>query len=108
MLPTVIEPLRSEWKEVQTAALAFEQQGKHKEAVAAIRAFHRHRCDVRVLDPACGSGNFLYVTLEHLKRLEGEGSTCCTTLANRRACWSSKASPSTPTRSSASRSTRAP
>jgi type II restriction/modification system DNA methylase subunit YeeA len=25
-----------------------------------------------VLDPACGSGNFLYVTLEHLKRLEGE------------------------------------
>jgi hypothetical protein len=27
---------------------------------------------VKILDPACGSGNFLYVTLEHLKRLEGE------------------------------------
>jgi hypothetical protein len=27
---------------------------------------------LRVLDPACGSANFLYVTLEHLKRLEGE------------------------------------
>ena len=27
---------------------------------------------MRVLDPACGSGNFLYVALEHLKRLEGE------------------------------------
>jgi hypothetical protein len=25
-----------------------------------------------VLDPACGSGNFLYVALEHMKRLEGE------------------------------------
>jgi hypothetical protein len=25
-----------------------------------------------VLDPACGSGNFLYVALEHLKRLEAE------------------------------------
>ncbi|WP_343036101.1 class I SAM-dependent DNA methyltransferase, partial [Aromatoleum toluvorans] len=72
VLPTVIEPLRSEWKEVQTAALAFEQQGKHKDAVAEIRAFHRHLCEVRVLDPACGSGNFLYVTLEHMKRLEGE------------------------------------
>ena len=24
------------------------------------------------MDPACGSANFLYVTLEHLKRLEGE------------------------------------
>ncbi len=25
-----------------------------------------------MLDPACGSGNFLYVALEHMKRLEGE------------------------------------
>lgn len=72
VLPTVIEPLRTEWKEVQVAALTYEGQGKHKEAVAEIRAFHRHLCDVRVLDPACGSGNFLYVTLEHMKRLEGE------------------------------------
>lgn len=37
-----------------------------------IRAFHRRLCELRVLDPACGSGNFLYVTLEHMKRLEGE------------------------------------
>ncbi|WP_277080432.1 class I SAM-dependent DNA methyltransferase, partial [Thauera propionica] len=72
VLPTVIEPLRAEWREVQAAALTYEQQGKHKDAVAEIRAFHRHLCEVRVLDPACGSGNFLYVTLEHLKRLEGE------------------------------------
>lgn len=27
---------------------------------------------MKILDPACGSGNFLYVALEHLKRLEGE------------------------------------
>nr|WP_297459158.1 type IIL restriction-modification enzyme MmeI [uncultured Halomonas sp.] len=72
VLPTIIEPLRSEFKEVQTAALAFEQQGKHKQAIEEVRAYHRHLCDVRVLDPACGSGNFLYVTLEHMKRLEGE------------------------------------
>ncbi len=72
VLPTVIEPLRAEWREVQAAALTYEQQGKHKDAVAEIRSFHRHLCTVRVLDPACGSGNFLYVTLEHLKRLEGE------------------------------------
>lgn len=72
VLPTVIEPLRAEWKEVQVAALTYEGLGKHKEAVAEIRAFHRHLCEVRVLDPACGSGNFLYVTLEHMKRLEGE------------------------------------
>ncbi|WP_284186809.1 class I SAM-dependent DNA methyltransferase [Zoogloea oryzae] len=72
VLPTVVEPLRAEWREVQVAALAYEQQGKHKEAVEEVRAFHRNLCELRVLDPACGSGNFLYVTLEHLKRLEGE------------------------------------
>ena len=55
----ILLPLRAEWKEVQVAALTYEGQGKHKEAVAEIRAFHRHLCDVRVLDPACGSGNFI-------------------------------------------------
>ena len=47
-------------------------EGKLKEAQQQVRDFLRHLCEVRVLDPACGSGNFLYVTLEHLKRLEGE------------------------------------
>ncbi|MDY0071357.1 MAG: class I SAM-dependent DNA methyltransferase [Thauera sp.] len=72
VLPTVIEPLRKEWQEVQTAALAYENQHKRKQAVAEVRSFHQHLCQLRILDPACGSGNFLYVTLEHMKRLEGE------------------------------------
>ncbi|MFZ2288345.1 MAG: DNA methyltransferase [Halopseudomonas yangmingensis] len=72
VLPTIIEPLRTEWAEVQAAALTYRQQRKTKEAVAEIRKFHHQLCQTRVLDPACGSGNFLYVTLEHMKRLEGE------------------------------------
>lgn len=72
VLPTIIEPLRAEWGEVQAAALTYKQQRKTKEAVAEIRKFHHQLCQTRVLDPACGSGNFLYVTLEHMKRLEGE------------------------------------
>jgi hypothetical protein len=72
ILPTVMEPLRAEWREVQTAALAYEHQGKRKEAQKEVQDFHRHLSTVRVLDPACGSGNFLYVTMEHMKRLEGE------------------------------------
>ena len=47
-------------------------RAKQREAVATVKAFHHRLCTVRVLDPACGSGNFLYVTLEHMKRLEGE------------------------------------
>jgi hypothetical protein len=72
VLPTVVEPLRADWANVQAAAVVLATDGKLNEARAEIRKFHHQLCSVRVLDPACGSGNFLYVTLEHLKRLEGE------------------------------------
>lgn len=72
VLPTVIEPLREDWRDAQAAALLLASEGKLEEARAAVHSFHRRLCEVRVLDPACGSGNFLYVTLEHMKRLEGE------------------------------------
>ncbi|THD10145.1 class I SAM-dependent DNA methyltransferase [Metallibacterium scheffleri] len=72
VLPTVIEPLREDWKTTQAAALTLIAEGNIDGALAEIKRFHHALCEVRVLDPACGSGNFLYVTLEHLKRLEGE------------------------------------
>ena len=72
VMPTVVEPLRAEWDASKAAAVTLDRQGKTKEAAAEVQHFHRRLCEVRVLDPACGSGNFLYVTLEHLKRLEGE------------------------------------
>jgi len=43
-----------------------------EKARSEINSFHERLCNLKVLDPACGSGNFLYVALEHLKRLEGE------------------------------------
>jgi hypothetical protein len=82
VLPTVVEPLRTDWADAQAAALLLANEAnalegrkrddKLAEARAEIRRFHHQLCTVRVLDPACGSGNFLYVTLEHLKRLEAE------------------------------------
>jgi hypothetical protein len=72
VLPTIVEPLREDWKNAQAAALVLAGEGKLKEAQQQVREFLKHLCEVRVLDPACGSGNFLYVALEHLKRLEGE------------------------------------
>ena len=70
--PAIMEPLRDEWTDTQAAAAMLDRSGKRKDAVAEIKAFHARLCKIHVLDPACGSGNFLYVTLEHLKRLEGE------------------------------------
>ena len=71
-MPTIIEPLRDEWEDAQAAAINLDSQGKRDEALAELTRFRDRLVHVRVLDPACGSGNFLYVTLEHLKRLEGE------------------------------------
>jgi len=72
VLPTVIEPLRADWHDTQAAALLLANEGKLKDAADLVRTWHHKLCTTRVLDPACGSGNFLYVTLEHMKRLEGE------------------------------------
>jgi len=72
VMPTIINPLREQWSTVQVAAETWLQQGKADKAVNELQLFHHHLCEIRILDPACGSGNFLYVALEHLKRLEGE------------------------------------
>lgn len=75
VIPTIMEPLREEWAGVQAAAalhLADDKKGAKDKALKEIRAFHNRLCTLRVLDPACGTGNFLYVALEHMKRLEGE------------------------------------
>lgn len=69
---TVIDPLRADWEAVQGAA---EQAKAEKDLPAAVKAvadFHSALTKTRVLDPACGTGNFLYVTLELMKTLEAE------------------------------------
>jgi hypothetical protein len=72
VMPTIIDPLRDEWDAVRTAAITLATRGDSDEAIETVRSFHGKLCETRILDPACGSGNFLYVALEHMKRLEGE------------------------------------
>jgi hypothetical protein len=72
VLPAVIQPLREDWANTQAAALLLANEAKPDAALALLHDYHHRLCQVRVLDPACGSGNFLYVTMEHMKRLEGE------------------------------------
>jgi hypothetical protein len=72
VVATVIEPLREDWRNVQATAETKRASGDLKGAAAEVQAFHEKLCETRVLDPACGTGNFLYVSLELMKRLEGE------------------------------------
>ncbi|WP_297579349.1 DNA methyltransferase [Devosia sp.] len=72
VVPTIIEPLRADWDKVQATIEEALKNGDPAAALARAKAFHHELCTIRVLDPACGTGNFLYVSLELLKKLEGE------------------------------------
>jgi hypothetical protein len=57
---------------VQVEAQGLFQTGDVDGAQSCVRSYHSRLCALKILDPACGTGNFLYVALELLKRLEGE------------------------------------
>jgi hypothetical protein len=81
--PVVMEPLRQQWDEVELELRRLLDAGGGKEptakqrekAVQEIQEFLAKLRQVKVLDPACGTGNFLYVTLDLLKGLEQEALT---------------------------------
>jgi hypothetical protein len=68
--------LRGEWEAIEGDLATLLEHGNTPEAVTAakakLHAFHQRLATLRFLDPACGSGNFLYVAFDTLKRLEGE------------------------------------
>ncbi|WP_174366121.1 class I SAM-dependent DNA methyltransferase [Deinococcus sp. JMULE3] len=74
-VPVVLEPLRAEWDAVKDnvrTLLGGKAKDRLQKATGALQAFHQRLAGVTVLDPACGSGNFLVVTLRHLLDLESE------------------------------------
>ncbi|MCH8816966.1 MAG: class I SAM-dependent DNA methyltransferase [Chloroflexi bacterium] len=76
--PTLMWPLRSEWEEIEAevdSLLGGKGAGEADNparisAHALISGFLERLASTSVLDPACGSGNFLYVSLALLKELE--------------------------------------
>jgi hypothetical protein len=78
--PVVIRPLRREYAAMQGRVTQLLLSGRkvtkatkpEENPRLVFRAFLDRLRRVRVLDPACGSGNFLFVTLGALKDLEWE------------------------------------
>ena len=68
--PVVMKPLRREWDEAKRDIDGLVADGKIEEGRAALDAFRERLAGVTVLDPACGSGNFLYIALRSLLDLE--------------------------------------
>ena len=94
--PVVMMPLRREWQETRAAIDKLLDSGQESNAAIArtqrtgfepltapatvlrttarerLDAFRQRLVSVKVLDPACGSGNFLYIALRSLLDLERE------------------------------------
>lgn len=81
--PVIFAPLRREWEEVKErvqkeierfdkAKTKKTRDKAQKAAVDHVGRFLERLRAVKVLDPACGSGNFLYLALRGLKDLEGQ------------------------------------
>jgi len=81
--PVLMAPLRREWKTIKDEVKKIKQEeekeakGKKKTALQkkikdTLLAFADKIAAIKVLDPACGSGNFLYVALRLLLDLQNE------------------------------------
>jgi type II restriction/modification system DNA methylase subunit YeeA len=87
--PVIVQPLEAEWVEARGRIAAIidaaprrtadrlltpAERGRRERMIAESRAVHsgfvERLAAFRVLDPACGSGNFLYVALKALKDIE--------------------------------------
>lgn len=78
--PVIIEPLSAEWEIAKAEIAGLMNKAAASRGAPATRAYNsaqavlqrhlRRLADFRVLDPACGSGNFLYLALRALKDLE--------------------------------------
>jgi hypothetical protein len=72
--PTVEDPIRARWTRVQAEVLQLRNRKRPDEKLALqrLREFHGWLRGLKFLDPAMGSGNFLYVTMAVVKRIELE------------------------------------
>ena len=70
--PVIRDPLLAEWATVKAemARLLSTKKPKRAQAEQVLQGFLERLRTFRVLDPACGSGNFLYLALRTLKDIE--------------------------------------
>ncbi|MGA2177760.1 MAG: DNA methyltransferase [Verrucomicrobiota bacterium] len=71
--PVLMQPFRREWAKIKGELAAACVKGKGSVAQRErLAKFQKQLSSVTVLDPGCGSGNFLYVSLQLLLGLEKE------------------------------------
>lgn len=65
------EGLRIKYEEMKHKNITFETRKKNKRAILkSLSKLHTRISNIKFLDPACGSGNFLIITYKEIRRLE--------------------------------------
>ncbi|MFG1183253.1 class I SAM-dependent DNA methyltransferase [Xanthobacter aminoxidans] len=89
--PVILRPLRAEWEVSKEKIVGLldgsrpppmrkkeRRRMTRDEAAEEVRsAFIEKLCNLRILDPACGSGNFLYLALQGVKDIENLANLDC-------------------------------
>jgi len=70
--PVLMQPLLDEWQTLKTEAMSLIRRGDKAKVQPMLQTFADKIAAIRVLDPACGSGNFLYIALQNLLDLQKE------------------------------------
>jgi hypothetical protein len=81
--PVVMAPLRREWQAVVAEVEGLLERRRAAKGNMArrninnlisrnLQKFQEHLASLRILDPACGSGNFLYLAIQQLLEIEKE------------------------------------
>jgi type II restriction/modification system DNA methylase subunit YeeA len=88
--PVILRPLQDEWAAAKAEIEKLVDQAQLKRGKAFVNAmgkaeearskFIERLCNVTILDPACGSGNFLYLALQGVKDIELKANLECETL----------------------------
>ena len=79
--PVLMAPLRKEWEGIRKQAIALREKYNQSKTIRAKETAKakllalrdkmlKQVREIKVLDPACGSGNFLYIALQQLMNLE--------------------------------------
>lgn len=68
--PVLMAPLRTKWRKIKAEAENQINQNIPSAAFVTLKKFSDEIASIRVLDPACGSGNFLYIALRELLDLQ--------------------------------------
>lgn len=81
--PVIVQP----WRQKIDDVLDKHDAGEREKTAEALKQLHIELCNYKVLDPACGSGNFLFIAYKEIKLIEKEILKRFKLIADKKTSW---------------------